>query len=128
MLTVDCLFDVPRHQLKNYPNANMFVTKTAGIWVPISTADFLGAAMQVSKGLISLGVKAGDRVAVASNNRVEWNVLDIAVQQVGAILVPLYPNISESDYRFILNDAGVERSGATTTSTMLDEYTQRFGD
>ena len=108
MLTVDCLFDVPRHQLKNYPNANMFVTKTAGIWVPISTADFLDAAMQVSKGLISLGVKAGDRVAVASNNRVEWNVLDIAVQQVGAILVPLYPNISESDYRFILNDAGVE--------------------
>ena len=108
MLTVDCLFDVPRHQLKNYPNANMFVTKTAGIWVPISTADFLDAAMQVSKGLIALGVKAGDRVAVASNNRVEWNVLDIAVQQVGAILVPLYPNISESDYRFILNDAGVE--------------------
>ena len=108
MLTIDRLFDVPRHQLKNYPNANMFVTKTAGIWVPMSTADFLDAAMHVSRGLIALGIEAGDRVAVASANRVEWNILDIAVQQVGAILVPLYPNISESDYRFILNDAGVE--------------------
>ena len=108
MLTIDRLFDVPRHQLKNYPNANMFVTKTAGIWVPMSISDFLDAAMQVSRGLIALGIEAGDRVAVASSNRVEWNILDIAVQQVGAILVPLYPNISESDYCFILNDAGVE--------------------
>jgi long-chain acyl-CoA synthetase len=108
MLTIDRLFDVPRHQLKNYPNPNMFVTKTKGIWVPLSTADFLDAAMNVSRGLISLGVQAGDRVAVASSNRYEWNVLDIAVQQVGAILVPLYPNISEADYRFILNDAEVE--------------------
>ncbi|MFM6946650.1 MAG: AMP-dependent synthetase/ligase [Flavobacteriales bacterium] len=108
MLTIDRLFDVPRHQLKNYPNANMFVTKTAGIWVPMSTVDFLDAAMQVSRGLIALGIEAGDRVAVVSSNRVEWNILDIAVQQVGAILVPLYPNISASDYRFILNDAGVE--------------------
>ena len=108
MLTIDRLFDVPRHQLKNYPNSNMFVTKTNGIWVPLSTSDFLDAAMNVSRGLISMGVQAGDRVAVASSNRYEWNILDIAVQQVGAILVPLYPNISESDYRFILNDAGVE--------------------
>lgn len=108
MLTIDRLFDVPRHQLKNYPNANMFVTKTSGIWVPMNTADFLDAAMQVSRGLIAMGAKAGDKIAVASSNRVEWNILDIAVLQVGAILVPLYPNISESDYRFILNDAGVE--------------------
>lgn len=108
MLTIDRLFDVPRHQLKNYPNPNMFVTKTSGIWVPMSTSEFLNAAMDVSRGLISMGVQAGDRIAVASSNRYEWNILDIAVQQVGAILVPLYPNISASDYRFILNDAGVE--------------------
>lgn len=108
MLTIDRLFDVPRHQLKNYPNPYMFVTKTKGIWVALSTSDFLDEVMNVSRGLISMGVQAKDRVAVASANRYEWNILDIAVQQVGAILVPLYPNISESDYRFILNDAAVE--------------------
>jgi len=104
MITADRLFEVPDHQLKNYPNSSMFVTKTAGIWVPISTSDFIDRTMNVARGLISMGVQAGDRIAVASSNRVEWNILDIAVQKTGAILVPLYPNISESDYLFILND------------------------
>jgi long-chain acyl-CoA synthetase len=86
----------------------MFVTKTAGIWVPISTSDFIDRTMNVARGLISMGVQAGDRIAVASSNRVEWNILDIAVQKTGAILVPLYPNISESDYLFILNDCAAK--------------------
>ncbi len=108
MLTVDKLFEVPDHQLKNYPNSAMFVTKTAGIWVPISTSDFIDRTMNVARGLISMGVQPGDRIAVASSNRVEWNILDIAVQKTGAILVPLYPNISESDYLFILNDCAAK--------------------
>ena len=86
----------------------MFVTKTAGIWVPISTSDFIDRTMNVARGLVSMGIQAGDRVAVASSNRLEWNILDIAVQKTGAILVPLYPNISENDYRFILNDCAAK--------------------
>jgi long-chain acyl-CoA synthetase len=108
MITAERLFEVPDHQLKNYPNSAMFVTKTAGIWVPISTSDFIERTMNVARGLISMGIQAGDRVAVASSNRVEWNILDIAVQKTGAILVPLYPNISENDYRFILNDCAAK--------------------
>jgi long-chain acyl-CoA synthetase len=108
MLTAERLFEVPDHQLKNYPNSAMFVTKTAGIWVPIATSDFIERTMNVARGLISMGIQAGDRVAVASSNRLEWNILDIAVQKTGAILVPLYPNISENDYRFILNDCAAK--------------------
>ena len=108
MITAERLFEVPDHQLKNYPNSSMFVTKTAGIWVPISTSDFIERTMNVARGLISMGIQAGDRVAVASSNRLEWNILDIAVQKTGAILVPLYPNISENDYRFILNDCAAK--------------------
>jgi long-chain acyl-CoA synthetase len=108
MITAERLFEVPDHQLKNYPNSAMFVTKTAGIWVPMSTSDFIERTMNVARGLISMGIQAGDRVAVASSNRVEWNILDIAVQKSGAILVPLYPNISENDYRFILNDCAAK--------------------
>lgn len=108
MITAERLFEVPDHQLKNYPNAAMFVTKTAGIWVPMSTSDFIERTINVARGLISMGIQAGDRVAVASSNRVEWNILDIAVQKTGAILVPLYPNISENDYRFILNDCAAK--------------------
>jgi len=108
MIHAERLFDIPYHQQKNYPNSNMFVTKTNGNWIGMNTADFLEKAMVISRGLISLGINAGDRVAVSSNNRVEWNIFDIAVQQTDAILVPLYPNISENDYRFILNDAEVK--------------------
>jgi long-chain acyl-CoA synthetase len=108
MITAERLFEVPDHQLKNYPNSSMFVSKTAGIWVPISTSDFIDRTMSVARGLVSMGVQPGDRIAVASSNRLEWNILDIAVQKTGAILVPLYPNISESDYRFILNDCAAK--------------------
>ena len=108
MIHAERLFDIPYHQLKNYPNPTMFVTKTNGNWIGTPTVDFLNKVMVISRGLIALGVAAGDRVAVSSNNRVEWNMFDIAVQQTGAILVPLYPNISENDYKFILNDAEVK--------------------
>ncbi|TNF47254.1 MAG: long-chain fatty acid--CoA ligase [Bacteroidetes bacterium] len=108
MIEASRLFDIPHYQLKNCPNPNMFVTKTNGTWVGVSTAQFLDHAMRVSKGLIALGVKAGDNVALVSNTRYEWNVMDIAIQQVGAIVVPLYPNISEGEYRYIMKDASIQ--------------------
>jgi long-chain acyl-CoA synthetase len=108
MISPERLFDIPYWQQKNFPNSKMFVSKVNGAWSPLSTSEFILRAMEISKGLISLGIKPGDKIAVASSNRVEWNILDIGVQQIGAILVPVYPNISENDYRFIFNDAQVK--------------------
>ncbi|MBX2948987.1 MAG: long-chain fatty acid--CoA ligase [Crocinitomicaceae bacterium] len=101
------LFDLAYNQLNKFPNPNMFVTKANGKWEGVSTADFLKLAMETSRGLIALGVNPGDRIAVVSSNRVEWNTMDIAIQQIGAIMVPIYPNISEADYKYIFNNAGV---------------------
>ena len=86
----------------------MFATKIAGDWIGTSTQQFLDEVMLVSRGLIAINIQKGDRVSVSANNRVEWNVFDIAVQQIGAILVPLYPTSSESDYSFIINNASVK--------------------
>ena len=108
MIEAKRLFDVPHHQMKAYPNENMFVTKTNGKWIGVSTKDFLDEAMAISRGLISMGVQAGDMIGLVSGTRYEWNVMDIAIQQVGAIVVPFYPNISESDYTYIFNDAGIK--------------------
>ena len=108
MFQAQRLFDVPYYQLKNFPNENMFVTKTNGNWVGVHTKSFLDQAMLISRGLIALGVEPGDMVAMASSNRVEWNVFDIAIQQVGAIVVPLYPNISVNDYKYIFKDCGAK--------------------
>lgn len=102
------LFDIAYNQLAKFPNPNMFVTKTNGEWKGVSTSDFLKLAMEISKGLISLGVQPGDKIAVVSSNRVEWNTMDIAIQQIGAIMVPIYPNISVPDYRYIFNNASIK--------------------
>jgi long-chain acyl-CoA synthetase len=105
MSQITRLFDIPYYQLDRFPNDSMFVTKTAGSWIPMSTNDFLEKVNEMSLALLALGVGKGERVALISTNRVEWNILDIALQQIGAIVVPLYPTISSEDYKYIFNDA-----------------------
>ncbi len=108
MNAIKRLFDIPYFQLANYPSKDMFVTKENGNWNGLSTEKFLDEAMLYSKGLLGLGIQKGDTIALVSNNRYEWNIMDIAIQQIGAIVVPLYPTISESDYNYILNDASIK--------------------
>lgn len=108
MIQAQRLFDTVYYQNEKYPNEKMFMTKVNGQWIPKSNQTFIDEAMIVSRGLIAFGVNKGDNVALVSNNRYEWNVMDIAIQQVGAIVVPLYPNISENDYKYILNDASIK--------------------
>lgn len=108
MNAIKRLFDIPYFQLANYPSKDMFVTKENGNWNGLSTEKFLDEAMLFSRGLMGLGIQKGDTIALVSNNRYEWNIMDIAIQQIGAIVVPLYPTISESDYNYILNDASIK--------------------
>lgn len=107
MIASKRLFDLPHHQLKNCPSDKMFVTKTDGKWIPVSTEGFINEVIETAKGLIAYGVQAGDNVGIVSKTRYEWNVMDMAIQHVGAIVVPFYPNISESDYEYIFNDAKI---------------------
>lgn len=108
MLEAQRLFDLPHLQLKKYPNEKMLVSKINGDWKPLSTAEFLEKAMAISRGLIALGIEPGDKVAIVSPTRFEWNVVDIAIQQTAAIVVPIYPNISSKDYEYIFNDASIK--------------------
>lgn len=101
------LFDIPYYQLENYPNKAMFSYKKDGKWLDISTHEFIDKVNKISKGLIEYGIQPNDKVAIVSPNRYEWNTMDIAIQQVGAICVPIYPNISTADYEYIFNDAKI---------------------
>ena len=93
------------HQLANDPKQDAFTQKENGSWVSLSTAEFIKKAKQLSTGLINLEINKGDRVAVISNNRTEWHLTDLALQQLGIINAPLYPNITEADYEYILKDS-----------------------
>lgn len=85
-----------------------FAGKVNGQWQKWSFTDFSRHAYELAAGLIGEGIQRGDRVAILSNNRPEWNVTDFGAQLCGCILVPIYPTISESDLKFILGDAEVK--------------------
>jgi long-chain acyl-CoA synthetase len=108
METIKRLFDIPYLQLKKYPKKDALAAKENGEWRLYSTQEYVDLANSFSKGLIAMGINPGDKIALISNNRPEWNIADIGILQVGAIGVPVYPTISENDYKFIFNDAEVK--------------------
>jgi len=98
------LFDFPYHQLEQYNLKEALVTKYDGKWVATTTQSYLDQANAISRGLLKLGVKPNDKIAViSSTNRTEWNIMDIGILQLGAQNVPIYPTISEEEYEYVLN-------------------------
>lgn len=102
------LFDFVYNQLNNYPQEDSLVKKVNGEWIKYSTEKVIDMANKVSLGLLELGVGKDDKVAIIAFNRPEWNIVDIGIQQLGATSVPMYPTITEEDYRYIFQDAGVK--------------------
>ncbi|AXT50518.1 long-chain fatty acid--CoA ligase [Aquimarina sp. BL5] len=104
MNTITRLFDFPHYQLEKYNLDKALITKYDGKWVATSTKEYVEKANQISRGLLRLGVKPNDKVAIiSSNNRTEWNIVDIGVLQIAAQDVPIYPTISQEDYEYVLN-------------------------
>jgi len=104
MMQVTRLFDFPYYQKETNPLENALVTKYNGKWVSTSTEEYIDKANKISRGLLRLGVKPNDKIAIISmTNRTEWNIMDIGVLQTGAQTVPIYPTISEEDYEYVLN-------------------------
>ncbi len=103
------LFDFIQYQLKHNPQDKAYGYRQNGQWVYYSTQETVDKANKVSRGLLKLGVKPGDKIAMAVyQNRPEWAVLDLGIQQIGAINVPVYPTISPAEYEYIFNDAEVK--------------------
>ncbi|WP_295129192.1 long-chain fatty acid--CoA ligase [uncultured Chitinophaga sp.] len=109
------LFDAVAFQLEKFPKQEMIAAKIDGVWKPYSTAAVSDITNRLSAGLLQLGVsgndftpEGADKIAIISNNRPEWLLTDIAVQQTGAILVPIYPTCSAQELEFIFNDASIK--------------------
>ncbi len=104
MTEIKRIFDFPYYMQKTYNLEKAFSTKYNGAWESISTTEYINKANAISRGLLKLGVKPNDKIAViSSTNRTEWNIVDIGVLQTGAQNVPIYPTISANDYQYILN-------------------------
>ena len=104
MTEIKRIFDFPYYQLETYNLERALTTKYNGKWKSTSSKEYIDQANAISRGLLRLGVKPNDKIAViSSTNRTEWNIVDIGVLQIGAQNVPIYPTISKEDYEYILN-------------------------
>ncbi len=104
MQNVTRLFDFPYYQLEKHNLQKALVTKYDGKWVATSTKEYIDKANTISRGLLRLGIRPNDKIAVISmSSRTEWNIMDIGILQLGAQNVPIYPTISQEDYEYILN-------------------------
>lgn len=107
-MEVTRLFDLlPRYLEKFRDKDDVIAGKENGQWVKYTIGQYIQMANNISYGLLKLGVSPGDKIATISNNRPEWNFVDMGTLQIGAIHVPIYPTISESDYKYILAHSGV---------------------
>jgi len=109
------LFDCIEYQLAKFPKEDMITAKESGVWKKYSTNHIQEKVNQLTAGLLALGVsgrdmsiEGRDKIAIISNNRPEWLITDMAVQQSGAILVPIYPTTNPNEIEFIFNDAAVK--------------------
>lgn len=103
MTEITRLFDFPYYQLEHYNIPDALVTKYNGVWVKTSTEEYIAKANAVSRALLRMGIQKNDKIAlISSNNRTEWNIMDIGILQTGAQTIPIYPTIAETDYEYIL--------------------------
>ncbi len=103
-MTPTRLFEFIEYQNEYAPLVKSFTTKYNGKWESLSTEDFISQSRAISRALVSLGIKAGDKIAmISSNNRSEWSVIDVGLLTLGAVNIPIYPTISSKDYEYILN-------------------------
>ena len=108
-MTIKRIFDFAHHALENYSQDDMFITKYHGEWEKTSTKEFCDRGNKISRGLLKLGIKPGDKISlITTATRTEWAVMDLGISQIGAVSVPVYPTISPEDYDFIFNDAEVQ--------------------
>jgi len=103
------LFDLINYQIAAFDKEVALANKIDGTWKTYSSRDLKKIVDNLSLAFIQTGINKDDKVAIISNNRPEWNFIDLALQQIGAISVPMYPTISADDYNYIFNHAEVKK-------------------
>ncbi len=101
-------FDILKHLKKNNPKNDILCAKLNGNWFKFSVAEYRDSAKHFAIGLLSMGFKKGDKIATISNNRPEWNFVDMGMAMVGVIHVPIYPTISEDEFLHIFEHSEVK--------------------
>ena len=102
------IFELAEFTRQKFNKPDVLAGKEDGNWRTYSADEYVTMTDSIGYGLINLGMERGDKIAIISNNRPEWNLADMGINKIGAINVPIYPNITTADYEYILNDSGAK--------------------
>ena len=100
-------FDLLDRWIQDFPRPDALAAKKEGQWVMYSAHDYKEFADCFSLGMLELGYRKGDKIATITNNRPEWNFVDMGLAQAGLVHVPVYPTLNPDDYQFILQHSEV---------------------
>jgi long-chain acyl-CoA synthetase len=95
-------FDLLDRYQSKFNKENAFAVKRNRKWTTFSTQDYIDQSYAFCYGLSSMGFKKGDKIASVSNNRPEWNFIDMGMSMIGVVHVPLYTSLSSDEYESIL--------------------------
>ncbi len=107
-MQVTRVFDILEKLKAGLQRPDLLACKVNKQWVKYSNAEFIEQVNHVGSGLLAIGLQPGDKVAIISNNRPEWNFIDFGCQLVNIVTVPIFPTLSIHDLLFILNDSEVK--------------------
>ena len=102
------IFELAEFTRQNFNKKDVLAGKQNGIWRKYSAEEYVNTTNAIGYGLLNIGMDRGDKIAVISANRPEWSLVDMGINKIGAINVPIYPNITTADYEYIIKDAGVK--------------------
>lgn len=95
------IFDLLDNFHENYPKDDALAIKSNGKWYKYSTQEYVDNVRWLSIGLLAMGFQKEDKIITISNNRPEWNFMDMAMTQIGVIQIPVYPTITNNEYKYI---------------------------
>jgi long-chain acyl-CoA synthetase len=96
------IFDLPDRFLSLYPDADVFAAKVEGQWIKYIAQDYYNLSRWFALGLLELGFKKGDKIASVTNNRPEWNFIDVGMTMIGVVHVPVYTSLNSDEYLYVL--------------------------
>jgi len=95
-------FDLLERALKLFPGNNALAEKMDGNWKFYTWEQYNEIAHQFAYGLLEMGFKKGDKIVTVTNNRPQWNFMDMGMSMAGVVHVPVYTSMNEEEYQYIL--------------------------
>lgn len=100
--------DMLRSNVKEFSSKLALKYRKQGVFVTLTYAAYYERVLMVSRGLVKMGVKPGDRIAILSENRAGWVIADMGILSAGAVTVPIYPTNTPEQIEYMINHSGAK--------------------